>query len=162
MCDRTRLLLFFSPSSTAPQPDASRRRPIFPQHVSNNAHTQLSTHCLLTRQRGRGPFRLLRPTGNCASTGTARAPAKSGGEGDQVRHHLHLQRFERTDHSGDEVVLVRFLQLLLDCLRGPAGTLLSDQNSASGARGIQTFPWDTFGFPVNGHTSCANLSRCVK
>jgi hypothetical protein len=38
----------------------------------------------------------------------------------------------------------RFLQLLLDCLRGPAGTLLSDQNSASGARGIQTFPGDTF------------------
>ena len=37
-------------------------------------------------------------------------------------------RFERTDHSGDEVVLVRILQVLLDCLRGPAGTLLSDQN----------------------------------
>ena len=37
-------------------------------------------------------------------------------------------RFERTDHSGDEVVLVRILQVLLDCLRCPAGTLLSDQN----------------------------------
>jgi len=37
-------------------------------------------------------------------------------------------RFERTDHSGDEVVLVRILQVLLDCLRSPAGTLLSDQN----------------------------------
>ena len=32
------------------------------------------------------------------------------------------------DHSGDEVVLVRILQVLLDCLRCPAGTLLSDQN----------------------------------
>ena len=50
-----------------------------------------------------------------------------------VRHHLHLQRFERTDYSGDEVVLVRILQVLLDCLRGPAGTLLSDQ-TASGSK----------------------------
>ena len=37
-------------------------------------------------------------------------------------------RFERTDQSGDEVVLVRILQVLLDCLRCPAGTMLSDQN----------------------------------
>jgi golgi-specific brefeldin A-resistance guanine nucleotide exchange factor 1 len=37
-------------------------------------------------------------------------------------------RFERTDHSGDEVVLMRILQVLLDCLRCPAGTLLTDQN----------------------------------
>jgi len=37
-------------------------------------------------------------------------------------------RFERTDHSGDEVVLVRILQVLNDCLRCPAGDLLTDQN----------------------------------
>jgi len=37
-------------------------------------------------------------------------------------------RFERTDHAGDEVVLVRILQVLLDCLRCPAGVLLTDSD----------------------------------
>jgi brefeldin A-resistance guanine nucleotide exchange factor 1 len=75
-----------------------------------------------------------------------------------IAHVVTRCRFERTDHSGDEVVLMRilqvrcssimacddvcfqvphlifvvwsffFFQVLLDCLRSPAGTLLTDQN----------------------------------